>query len=90
MSAGATKPGFARDTAVRSLEGGRFAVCLDEGWWIVAGPNGGYLAALMLRAILAHLDTPARPPRSLTVHFIRPPARSRARKALKARGFRLD
>lgn len=75
---------FARDTAVRPLGGGRFAVRLDEAWWIVAGPNGGYVAALMLRAILAHLDTrspsatgtgdPARPPRSLTVHFVRPPA----------------
>jgi hypothetical protein len=69
----ATGTRFQRDTAVHTLEGGRFAVRLDEGRWIVNGPNGGYVAALMLCAILAHLDDPLRTPRSLTVHFLRPP-----------------
>ncbi|MDQ3607571.1 MAG: thioesterase family protein [Actinomycetota bacterium] len=47
---------------------------LDEGWWIVAGPNGGYVAALMLRAILAHPDT-----RSPSTPGTGDPARPRGR-----------
>jgi acyl-CoA thioesterase len=64
---------FETDTAVTPRGDGRYRACMDLGWWIVRGPNGGYVAATILRAILAELDDPARPPRSFTVHYLRPP-----------------
>ena len=44
-----------------------------ERWWIERGPFGGYLSAFLVRAMLAALDDPERPPRSLTVHFVDAP-----------------
>lgn len=43
-------------------------------WRGGAGPHGGILAAILLRALTAAVDDPARAPRSLTIHFPRPPA----------------
>ncbi len=63
---------FARDTAVEALGGGRYAGRIEPGWR-VERPNGGYLAALVLRAVTAELGNPARAPRSLTVHYLRSP-----------------
>ena len=64
---------FARDTAVRPLGDGRYAATIDPAWK-VERPNGGYVAAVLLRAVTAEVDDPVRPPRSLTVHYLRPPA----------------
>lgn len=64
---------FDRDTAVTPLGDGVFEVRIDTGWWIVRGPNGGYIAALLANAISAAIDDPTRPLRSLTVHYLRPP-----------------
>jgi acyl-CoA thioesterase len=64
---------FATDTAVTPLGDGRYRGRMDTGWWIVRGPNGGYVAAMILRAILTELDDATRPPRSLTIHYLRPP-----------------
>lgn len=64
---------FATDTAVTALGGGRYGATIDRGWWIERGPNGGYLAALVLRAVLAEVADSARPPRSCTLHYLRPP-----------------
>ena len=66
-----TAPGateFDRATAVTSLGGGAWAADIDAGWFAGRGPNGGYLAATVLRAMVAELDDPAREPRSLTCH----------------------
>jgi acyl-CoA thioesterase len=64
---------FATDTAVEPLGDGRWSARIDRGWWIERGPNGGYLAAVVLRAVQAELDDASRPPRSLTLHYFRPP-----------------
>ena len=73
-----TAPGateFDRATAVTSLGGGgAWGADIDAGWFAGRGPNGGYLAATVLRAMVAELDDPAREPRSLTCHYLRPPA----------------
>jgi acyl-CoA thioesterase len=61
---------YDRDTAVARAADGAFDVRIDPGWWIVVGPNGGYVAALVLRAMEAALGDPARAPRSLTLHFV--------------------
>lgn len=65
---------FATDTAVVPVGVGRYTALIDRGWWIERGPNGGYLAAIVLRAVLAEVDDAARRPRSMTLHYLRPPA----------------
>jgi acyl-CoA thioesterase len=67
-----TLPGFEADTAIEDLGGGRFAGAMSERWWVGKGPNGGYVAAVILRAIQASASA-ERAPRSLTVHFLRAP-----------------
>ena len=64
---------FATDTAVTPLGSGRYAARIDPGWWIERGPNGGYVAALILRAVTAEVADPERRLRSFTVHYLAPP-----------------
>lgn len=64
-------PGFDADTAIEALGGGRFGATMSERWWVGKGPNGGYVSAVVLKAIQAVGGE--RPPRSLTVHFQRSP-----------------
>ncbi len=66
-------PGFSADTAVTPLGAGRFGAEMSERWWVGKGPNGGFVAATILRAIQA-MAPAEREPRSLTVHFQRAPA----------------
>lgn len=71
---------FDLDTAVRDLGDGRFGAEMSERWWVERGPNGGHVAAVVLRAIQA-AEANGRAPRSLTVHFprARSPGRWRSR-----------
>lgn len=64
---------FDTDTDVRSLGAGRFAAVMSRRWWIVRGPNGGYVAAVLLRALTEAVGDPRRAVRSLTVHYTAPP-----------------
>lgn len=64
---------FANDTAVTPIAPGRYAAHIYRDWWIERGPNGGFLAAIVLRAILAEVNEPERRPRSFTLHYLRPP-----------------
>ncbi|HXC24189.1 MAG TPA: thioesterase family protein, partial [Solirubrobacteraceae bacterium] len=75
---------FDRDTAIRRLEGGAddgaqaagealFAADIASGWRAGRGPHGGYLAAMLLRALTAAVDDPERTARSLTIHYTRAP-----------------
>ncbi len=67
---------FSELTAVARTSTDEFAVDVDPSSFIVRGPNGGYLAALLLRAMTTRvdeLDDRPRPPRSLTVHYPRAP-----------------
>ena len=61
------------DTEIERVAGGRWRGEVSEDWWIERGPFGGYVSALAMRALLAELDDPGRPPQSLTVHFIDAP-----------------
>jgi acyl-CoA thioesterase len=75
---GPAAPGpFERDTAVslqrRDDSGALFAADLAPGWRAGRGPHGGYLAAMMLRALVATVEEPRRAPRSLTIHYARAP-----------------
>ncbi len=76
--AGAPELGeFDRDTAV-SLQESRatesvFAAAVASGWRAGRGPHGGYLAAMLLRALTETVDESQRAPRSLTIHYLRAP-----------------
>jgi acyl-CoA thioesterase len=65
---------FARATAVDALGDGAWGATCEPSWNTQLGPNGGYLAAIILRAMTAELDEPARAARSLTCHYLRPPS----------------
>jgi acyl-CoA thioesterase len=61
---------FDADTAVRRTGDGEFeAEIADERWWVARGPHGGFVAAILLRAMAETLGDPDRPPRSFTVHY---------------------
>lgn len=76
---------FDRDTAVTQLPDGTFAATIAPGWRAGRGPHGGYLAAILLRALTTAVDDPARTggpadgraggraPRSLTIHYAASP-----------------
>ena len=65
---------FAADTAVTPLGDGQYDATIDPSWWIIRGPNGGYLAAIVARAILAEVAGTGQRLRSLTLHYLRAPA----------------
>ena len=64
---------FDEGTALVRVEQDQYEARIDRGWWIVAGPNGGYLAGILQRAISAAVGDEVRIPRSLTIHYLRPP-----------------
>lgn len=64
---------FDRDTAVTELEPGLFQGSVSRDWWIVFGPNGGFLAAMLVRAMGAAVADESRTPRSLTIHYTAAP-----------------
>ena len=80
--AGADEPAtpgpFERDTAVSLREHGDevavFDAAVADGWSAGRGPHGGYLAAMLLRALIETVDDAQRSPRSLTIHYARAPA----------------
>jgi acyl-CoA thioesterase len=63
---------FVEDTAVTPQGDGRYTADVDPAWR-VQRPNGGYLAAILLRAVTTELGDASRPPRSLAIHYLRPP-----------------
>ncbi len=65
---------FDSDTAV----GPDGAVVITDGWNAPTGPNGGYVAAIVLRAMMQAVGDPDRAPRSMTCHYLRPPQPGRA------------
>ena len=67
---------FDCDTAVRRVESPGAALYeahISPEWRAGRGPHGGYLAAMILRALTETVADPARAPRSLTIHYARAP-----------------
>ena len=64
---------FDDDTAVQRVGGSLFTARIDPKWWVIRGPNGGYVPAILQRAMTDTVDNGERPARSLTVHFLTPP-----------------
>lgn len=69
---------FAGDTAVTRLGAGLYRGRIVPEWFGPPGPNGGFIAALILRAIRAEVGDPSRLPRSLTLHYLSPPSAGEA------------
>ncbi len=65
---------FDQSTSVTPTSNGTYQALIDRGWWILRGPNGGYIAAMLVRAMQAEMGDDERTLRSLTVHYLRPPA----------------
>jgi len=73
---------FDRDTAVRELRRTEadalptqveFTADVSPDWRAGRGPHGGYIAAILTRALIETVADPGRAPRSLTVHSARAP-----------------
>lgn len=64
---------FAGDTAVTRRDDDVFVGDLRRAWWVQRGPNGGYLAAIILRALTERVGDAARAARSFTVHYAAAP-----------------
>ena len=64
---------FETQTAVTAIGNGAFKATVDKRWWVVRGPHGGYLAAIILRALSDTQTDPRRHPRSFTTHFLAAP-----------------
>ena len=63
---------FDTDTAVVATGPGTYDARIDAGWWIERGPNGGYVAAVIMQALLAEVADPDRHARSVTIHYLAP------------------
>ena len=64
---------FEKDTAVTRVGNGRFSAAIDEAWWVYRGPHGGYVGAIVMRAMLEAVGDPSRSARSFTIHYLAPP-----------------
>lgn len=64
---------FDEDTAVERVRADLYSARIDPKWWVIRGPNGGYVAAILQRAMTEAVGDGGRPARSLTVHFLTPP-----------------
>jgi hypothetical protein len=70
---------FLRDTAVEEVGGGSYRAHVSADWFTPRGANGGFLAAIVLRAIMACEHDSERAARSLTLHYLRPPVEGEVR-----------
>lgn len=69
---------FDLDTAVSRQEPGdparaSFLAEISPDWRAGRGPHGGYIAAILLRALIETVADPERSPRSLTIHYASSP-----------------
>lgn len=64
---------FDADTALRRVDEHLFEGEIRPTWSVGRGPNGGYMAVLLLRALDLTVADAERSPRSLTVHYLLPP-----------------
>ena len=64
--------GFDGETALERVDDGAFTGQIIPSWSVGRGPNGGFIAALIMRALLVTVNDPSRSPRSLTIHYLAP------------------
>ena len=59
--------------AVRKISDGHYECDVSGDYWIVAGPNGGYIGALLINAAEDGSADPSRQLAGMTVHYLRRP-----------------
>jgi acyl-CoA thioesterase len=64
---------FEKAVAVHPAGQGLYRAVIDGAWDGPAAPNGGVLAAIMVRAAQSELGSPAPAPRTISVQFLEPP-----------------
>lgn len=64
---------FDDDTRVEERGDGLYEGAIADGWATPRGPLGGYVQAIVLRAMQQAVGDDARQPRSMTMHFLRVP-----------------
>jgi acyl-CoA thioesterase len=64
---------YDEDTAVHRVDADLYRATIDPKWWVLRGPNGGYVASILQRAMTEAVGDAGRSARSLTVHFLAPP-----------------
>src|SRR5215472_6991166 len=69
----ATTTQFDNETAVTRLDAETFTAEIAPPWWVAFGPNGGYLAAIVLRTMHQAMADEAWQPSSLTIHYTAAP-----------------
>jgi acyl-CoA thioesterase len=52
---------------------GRYVGSIEKHWWVEKGPNGGYIASVILNGLQLAIGDPGRSPRSFTVHYVSRP-----------------
>jgi acyl-CoA thioesterase len=70
----ATTAQFDNETTVTRLNAETFTAEIAPSWWVAFGPNGGYLAAIILRTMHHAIADEAWQPSSLTIHYTAAPA----------------
>jgi acyl-CoA thioesterase len=64
---------FHNDIALKQVQNGVFQTDIIEDYWIIVGPNGGYLGALLANAGDIHLGAGLHQLRGMTIHYLSPP-----------------
>lgn len=64
---------FDADTALTRGGENVYEGVIPPSWSVGRGPNGGFVAAMLLRAMDLTVADPQRSPRSLTIHYLLPP-----------------
>ena len=75
---------FERDTGVEPRGDGIYGCDISPDWWVGAGPNGGYIGAIVVRALSATPELAARPLRSITLHYLGRPSEGPAEVQVEA------
>jgi acyl-CoA thioesterase len=65
---------FAQTTHAERVSEDLWQATIDPRWNVLRGPNGGYLAALLLATMQRRLDDAGRLPRVLSLHYPKVPA----------------
>ena len=68
---------FSEATNLTKTGDNRYRVEFDRSWWVIAGPNGGIIAAVILKAAMAALPE-NRTARTITVHYLSAPGEGEA------------
>jgi len=72
--ASTSRPAFARAIDAQRVDVERWTAHVDESWRVLRGPNGGYLAALLLETMTRRLDDRQRRARVLSLHYPKVPS----------------